>query len=397
MNKPRLLSKDLLIIACAHFFVALNFYLLMVFISTYAMERFQASPSQAGLASSIFVIGGLITRLLTGKWIERIGRARTLITGLASSLVMTLLYFAAHGIGFLWVVRFLHGAAFGIGSTASATIVANIVPKERRGEGLAYFMLSVTLATAIGPFLAVFVSQHSSFNTVFLICTTSASLSLGIALFLSVPELVLTNQQLDGLKGLSPGSFFEPRALPIAIVCGAIYFCYSAVVAFLGAYAKEAHLLDSAGFFFVVYAAVVLLSRPCAGRLFDLRGENTIMYVGILIFVCGMILLGQAHHGYALLLSAAFIGLGTGSIWSVGQAVSVKVALPHRIGLGTSTFLILVDGGMGIGPLVFGLFVPFAGYRAVYIIGGIIALGCTFLYYMLHGKKAAFSRIARVS
>lgn len=152
VNKERLWTKDFLIISFEYFLAALNFYLLMVSISVYAMERFHSSPSQAGLASGIFVIGALVVRLFSGKWIERIGRARTLNTGLILGLVMSVLYFTARGIIFLLVVRFLHGAAFGIVGTAAYTIVSNIVPKERRGEGIAFFMLGFTLATAIGPF-----------------------------------------------------------------------------------------------------------------------------------------------------------------------------------------------------------------------------------------------------
>ena len=55
-------------------------------------------------------------------------------------------------------------------STATGTIVSKIIPNERRGEGTGYFALSVTLAAAIGPFLGMFLSQHTSFNINFYLC-----------------------------------------------------------------------------------------------------------------------------------------------------------------------------------------------------------------------------------
>ncbi len=46
--------------------------------------------------------------------------------GLISSLVMTLIYFGINGVALLLVVRFLHGVAFGIATTALATIGSRI-------------------------------------------------------------------------------------------------------------------------------------------------------------------------------------------------------------------------------------------------------------------------------
>jgi len=127
--------------------------------SAYAMDRFEASAAEAGLASSLFVIGSLASRLVFGRWIEKSGQKKMFCLGLLSSLIITLLYFVADNILLLYGVRFLHGAAFGVVTSAAATIAANVIPPERRGEGLGYFNLSVTLGTAIGPFLGMFIYQ----------------------------------------------------------------------------------------------------------------------------------------------------------------------------------------------------------------------------------------------
>lgn len=387
MKKTRLWTKDFTLLTLDNIFIALNMYLLIVSISPYAMGRFHSTPSQAGLAAGIFMIGILVSRLFTGKWIERVGRARTFRTGMALCLVASLLYFAVRGIGTLVVVRLLHGATLGIGSTGATVIATDIVPKERRGEGLAYYMLGITLATAIGPFLSVFMTRHGNFDAVFVFCSVSAALSFVIALLISVPEISLSEEQLKATKGITVTSFLEPGVIPISIVCAIVYFCYSSVLSFLAVHAKEALLVDAASIFFVVYAAAVLLSRPYAGRLFDSRGENVVMYPAIVTFVLGMFVLARAHHGYTLLLSAALIGLGLAAVQSTSQAISVMVTPPHRIGLATSTFFVLLDIAIGIGPFVFGLFVPSIGFRGVYAGGGALAFGCVFLYYMLHGRR----------
>lgn len=387
MNKPKLWTKEFIIIAFINFLVAINFYLLMVVISGFAMNKFDSSPSEAGFTASIFIIGALFARMFAGKWIVRIGYKKILCMGLIASLVMTFLYFGVNSVISLLTVRFLHGAAFGIITTATGTIVANIIPKGRSGEGIGYYGLSTTLATAIGPFWGIFLSRHGSFSMIFASCAITLVISLLISPFFSLPKMELTEEQLEEMKGFKFNNFFEANVIPIATVSMLIFICYSSIVSFLSVYSQEIHLVDAASFFFIVYAAVILISRPVIGRLFDLKGENSIMYSAILIFIIGIILFSQAHHGFVLLLAGALLGLSIGAIQSSTQAISVKITPHYRMGLAHSTYFMLADIGMGIGPLLAGLVIPFTDYREMYMGMAIVGAGCLLLYYFVHGRK----------
>ncbi len=63
-----------MIVFGVNFLLFLCFYLLVVIMPTYAAEEFHASTGMAGFASSIFVVGALIGRLIGGSIIERVGR-----------------------------------------------------------------------------------------------------------------------------------------------------------------------------------------------------------------------------------------------------------------------------------------------------------------------------------
>jgi MFS family permease len=394
MNRPKLWTKDFLAVSFSNLFTALNFYLLLVIISVYATDTFHSSPSAAGLAASIFVIGGIATRLSLGRWIERIGRKKMLLIGLATTLVVTGLYFIVQSYLVLLIIRFLHGAAFGIATTAAGAIVANVVPGERRGEGMAYFIsLGPTLAAAIGPFLGIFFTQHGSYSTMFLVCLIFATLSLVITSFLSVPEVTLTREQLRETQALKFSTFLETKALPISIVGAVIYFGYSSIISFFAIYTKEIDLAEIARYFFIVYSIAILISRPFAGMWFDRKGANSVMYPAILLFVIGLYILSQTRNGFTLLLSGGLIGLGLGTIQSSCQAIAVIVTPLHRTGLATSTFLMFIDIAVGIGPVIFGLFIPLAGYRGMYEGAAIWVLISLLLYYLLHAKKAVRRKV----
>ncbi|OPY55830.1 MAG: major facilitator superfamily transporter [Pelotomaculum sp. PtaU1.Bin035] len=223
---------------------------------------------------------------------------------------------------------------------------------------------------------------------IFIVCTISAVLTLANVFFLSVPEVKLTNEQLEEMKVFKWSNFFESKTIPICIVCAIIYFCYSSILSFLTPYANEIHLVDAASFFFMIYSVAILISRPFTGRLFDSKGENITMYPAFLIFMIGMALLSQAHHNVTLLLAGAFLGFGVGIVQSCGLAIAVKVTPQQRLGLANSTFYIFLDLGVGIGPVILGVFIPFGGYRGIYIGMVIVAFACAFLYHLLHGGKA---------
>jgi MFS family permease len=273
-----------------------------------------ASTSQAGLVTGIFIVGSLIGRLLIGRFIESIGRKKTLFIGLILFILTLLLYFVNFGITFLLITRLLHGIAGGMVGTATGTIVAQIIPTTRKAEGIGYyFSMSATLATAIGPFIGIYMTQHTDFQMIFIFSLALGIISLLTALFVKVPALEVTVKPAE-VKGFKLSNYIEPKALPIAVITLVVAFCYSSVLSFINFYAIEIDLVSTASFFFLVYSIAVLLSRPITGRLMDLKGANFIMYPGFIALAAGLFLLSSASISITLLLAGVLIGLGFGNM-----------------------------------------------------------------------------------
>lgn len=386
MKDEKLWTKDFIIISTINFLLALVFYLLIVIIGVYAVDEYQASTSEAGLVTGIFIVGALVGRLFIGRSINSIGLKKTLFIGLVFYLLTTSLYYIHFGIGFLIFTRFLHGIALGIASTATGTIVAQIIPKTRKGEGIGYYSMSSTLATAIGPFLGLLMTQYTSTNMIFSLCLVLGIISVTTTFFVNVP-LITNSSKSTAVKGFKLSQFVEPKAVPIAVITLLLALCYSSVLSFINFYAIEINLVETASFFFLVYSIAVLISRPFTGRLMDLKGANYVMYPAFIIFTAGMILLGFSNNSFTLLLSGALIGLGFGNMQSCTQAIAIKLTPPERMGLATSTFFIFLDAGLGFGPYLLGLILPLTTYTNLYIGLGILVFVTTGIYYLLHGKK----------
>lgn len=389
MTQGTLWTKDFIIIALVNLFLSMNFYLTMIVVSQFAIQQFEATPGQAGAAVGMFMIGLLVARFFTGILLGRVGQSAVLYTGVGLSILASALYFAAGSLPLLLAIRFFHGATFGIASTAAATIVANIIPKNRIGEGIGYFGLSMTIASAIGPFLGLMLGRSGNYALIFWAGIAVSGIAVLVSLFMDRSKLRAAPDVGSARKGLSVSSFIEPGVLPISLPVLVLAFCHSSVIGFLGMYAQEINLTTAASFFFIVFSAVLFVSRPPVGRLFDKKGENVIMYAAIAIHALGLLVLSQAQHGAVLLLAAALIALGFGSLLSTGQSVAVKATERSRMGLATSTFFMLSDIGFGLGPFVFGMLIPHTGFRGMYLGASAVVLACTLLYYVLHGRHAA--------
>ena len=167
-------------------------------------------------------------------------------------------------------------------STATGTIVAQIIPATRKGEGIGYYSMSATLATAIGPFIGLYMSQHTSFQVIFTLCLAFGVISLITAFFLYVPAVERSTTSSE-MKGFKLSNFIEYKAVPIAFITLVLGFCYSSVLSYINFYAIEIDLVGTASFFFLVYSIAVLVSRPFTGRLMDIKGRK-LCYVSSLYY-----------------------------------------------------------------------------------------------------------------
>lgn len=388
MNKERLWTKDFIIVSVINFFVILIFYLLMVTIAPYAVHKFHASTSVAGLVSGIFIIGALIGRLVTGSRIGYLGSKKTLLIGVMLFIIATALYFVAMNLSLLLIIRLLHGIALGVASTATGTIIAQIIPSTRRGEGIGYFSLSAVLATAIGPFVGILFTQYGDFKIMFMFNILLAVICLIIAFLVGASDYKSSvKDEQQAVKGFNLSNYLELKAIPISFVALVIGFSYSGVMSFLSFYSEKIDLVKAGGFFFLVYAIMILLSRPFTGQLMDAKGANIVIYPCLVIFAIGMLLFSQAHNSMIFLVAGALMGLGYGNFNSVAQTIAIKVTPPQRLGLATSTYFILYDIGLGAGPYLLGFIVPLTGYRGLFLTMVFVILVSIILYYFLHGRK----------
>lgn len=387
MKQERIFTRDFLLDAIISLCCSLNYFTLLINITGFASFEFGADPAAGGTAAGIYVIGGLLSRVLIGKYVELVGRKKMLICGLALAVVMSASYFFVSSMAMLYVVRFIHGMSYGLSSTCTSDIVAKLVPPSRRGEGLGYFFLGTTIAMAIGPILGMNLGYSQNYDAVFTVGLVMYSVSLILALVLHVPEEQLTEEQKAEARSFNIHNLFQWSAVPLAATVMVFYFSYSGVLSFISEYAADIDMVDAATYFYLAVAAGTLISRFFAGRIYDAKGPNIVMIPAFVCFIVGMIIFSQTSSE-ALFLGAGFIiGFGISIVFSICQSIVVSRSPPRRYGVTTSTFSAMNDLGTGIGPSVLGILITAVGYRDMYLTCAGIAFVSLLMYWFIHGRK----------
>lgn len=409
-----------------NFFIAGNYFMLMVVMTAYALNVYQAPAAVAAFCASAFIVGTLFSRFAAAPLMERFGRMPLLIAGCVAEVALSALYLLNEPVGALIGVRLAHGFAYGVCSTTVATVITSVVPPERKGEGIGYFMLSITLGSAIGPFAGIFLANNLGYPVVFTVASALVALSIPAALLLRpaastrvkgsaaaaeaeveaaadaaagavadapieegredaaanrdevpaerlhaastrIPSTHLEEKVAAKVERSPLSRFVEAGVLPISVVCGLLFFGYSSLLTFLTPYATEIGLARAASVFFVVYALAMFVTRPFTGRAFDRVGPHPVMVPAFVSFALGMVVLAFASNDWMILGAAALLGFGVGTVQSCGLAMAVRVTSDARLSVANATFYMLLDVGVGVGPILLGIVAPLIGYSSLYL------------------------------
>lgn len=383
-DEHKLWNRDFVSVCLSSFFLFMTFYILAVTLPIFASESLSRRQSEVGLAMTVFIFATVIFRPLAGKWMDERNRKTIIVGALVLYALSSLAYLGVHHFYLLLALRFVHGISFGIAATATGAIAVDLVPDKRKGEGIGYFSLFMSLAMVIGPFVGLVVMDQYNDAVLFSICLAFSLLSLLCGILIQVPARAVHKD-----KTMASGwrKLVEPGAIPIAIVGSILAFSYGAITTFISVYAKYIGIGAYASYFFVVFAAMIVLSRPFTGRLYDRSGEHVLVYPGLLLFTVGMIILSQATGPFVFLVSGGIIGLGFGALLPSFQTIAVQSSPKHRRGLATATYFLLFDSGYGLGSYVLGVTAAAYNYHTMYLIAAIVVACAAPLYYGMHHRR----------
>lgn len=153
--------------AVAILFLDMLLYSVIIPLTPYYEETFEASPMMIGLLFSSYSITLLITTTYFGKLTDRIGRKKPIIMGLVGLIVSTIVF--SHPIHFEWLIiaRALQGIAAAATWTAALSLLADLFIKKERAIAMGFAMTSMSAGTLLGAPVGGFLIEMGSYKTPF--------------------------------------------------------------------------------------------------------------------------------------------------------------------------------------------------------------------------------------
>lgn len=350
-------TRNFILASLTSFSAFCSFYFLLAALPLYVIS-IGAGQAEVGLVLGVFALTAVVMRPLVGWASDRWGRRRLIILGAGGMLLASLGYQLTATVPLLVGLRVWHGVAWaGFGTSASA-LIADIVPVRRRGEAVGYYGMFANLAMAIGPAAGIFILQRSNFPVLFLSSAGAALLACLLSFRLDEPARSPT---------VGRGVLIERKALFPSTVLATLALSYGAVVTFVPLYALERGF-ENPGFFFTIYAIVVLAARGVTGRLSDRYGRVALIAPGLLGATVALAILSQATTPLLFVPVALIYGLAFAAAQPALMALTIDRVGAARRGAAMGTFGTFFDGGIGVGSFVWGVAAQSWGYSTMYLI-----------------------------
>lgn len=389
--KERIVTKNFVCAFTALLSLALVMYTLMSTITEY-VASFGTTATVAGLVSGMYVVGGLFSRMYAGKAVEKHGWKKIAIIFAVIHFMASCLYSFAGNVVILLLVRFVHGVGFGATMNTVMLIGMAGLPKSRYAEAAGYLMMSASLGVAIGPFCGGLIYDSFGGSGCFVAASIFSLIVLIAISMLDTKELDPWYKKKDCLEtsqkvSFSLNQFIEVKVVPISLCIFCLCFGYAALMSFYRLYAQYTNLTNEFQYFFLIYAAMLLVSRPVAGKIQDKFGDNAICYPCILFQVIGLVLIAWKPCMLTIVICALCGALGYGTLNSTLNVIVNRQVSDERRSYAVSTYWAFSDFGVGIAPAILGAIATASNYHVLYYVAAGISLIALPIYWIAWGRK----------
>ena len=375
-----------------------RFFTLCGFTFTVFLSAFQLLPTApfriidqggstfaAGLFLGFLTYSSAFSAPLTGALGDRFGKRRMLLVCSLVLAVFTGSYAFIPGYRLLLGLVIAQGVFWSGLLSASSAYMTDFIPESRRAEGIGYWGMSTMLAVAAAPSLGFFVYRHGWG----VLCAVTSVLNLVMAgIAWTLPEE--THATAGFLRApLTLRTLVEWRVFAVSLSLFLVSFGYGGITSFVALFADRSGI-HPRGIYFTTFAAVVLVTRPFAGRLADRVGHRRFVLPCFVLAALGFALLAASTSRAQMIGSAVVFALGFGNLYPGFVAHVVKHVDPGRRGAAFGGILAAFDTGIGTGSIALGAVIERQGFAAAYAVAA--ALAALALPVFLYAERRFLSR-----
>ena len=334
----------------------LDTHLLIPVMALYAAEL-GASVGIIGLIVGLYSLTNTPANILFGRLIDRVGYKIPLLLGLIGDALSMFLYSICRLPFHLALVRVFHGTTGGVVGPATMSVIADY-GGARKGRAMAFYGMSLGIATLVGYGLSGFLASRLGYRAVFLF--GSALLILGAILSLFLPgdrSQVNTGVKTSSGEGWAKVKNLLGRRGLVVAYCSifAQYFTFGGVVTLLPLYVKGLGMeAFHVGMLLATFAIMFIIVQLFSGTVSDKVGRLAPIIIGLSLGVVALVIMPSVAVFPLLAAVMALYGIAYGVLFPSISALVTDHTSPEERGMATGIFHALLTAGVAIGAPIIG-------------------------------------------
>ena len=360
---PPLLTRPLIVAAVVNAVLNLAAFLFVHFPGF--LQELGAGEAQVGRIMAGQAIGAILAWPIAGRAIDALGARVVTLAGVVLFADVVAVYLSIDALGpIIYLARVLDGVAVSLWYTGLLVYAANLVPVQRRTEGLAIFGVAGLLSIGLGAQSGDFILAHATYREVLLV-------ALGFAVFGAILCVSLRDvpsvEKHDAVppRGLA-ATALQPDLVPVWFAALIFFIAFAALFSFTKTFVVTTGT-GSVGSFFVAYAAMAAVLRIFLGWLPDRVGARRTLGVALSCYAAGLVVLSLADTAPRVVAAGFLCGAGHGYTFPVLVSLVVARARPQERGVAMAFFMMLDWSGLVLAGPAVGYAIERTGYGVAFM------------------------------
>jgi MFS family permease len=346
------------------------------------------SAVMSGYMALSFMAFAVVLRLIAGAAADRLSRRLALTAGCALFALSSLMFGLASLPGLLILFRGLQGGGFSVPNSVASTICADLAPEGKLNQRMNLMWGMNAIAAAVSGYAVQAFAGAGNRRGVF----------YAVSAFLFVAAVVAATLRYERFgkaakrpaAGISAKGLFhsviEKESLPAFFVLLLIGLAHAAPAIFIFYYAQTRGFSEITGPYNLAVAAAMAAGNftgpwlvKKSGHLLPLAAATALFGVSQLALIAGRLA--------SFYFCAVSYGLLIGVTFPILNALGIGGLAFHRRGAGSSTVLLALDFGVGLGSFLFGAMIDTWGFGAVFVTTFGFSVAAAALAFILFGKQ----------
>lgn len=329
--KPAVSERStVLLVAAVQFVNILDFMMVMPMGPDFA-RALHIPTSELGLIGGSYTAAASVSGLAGSLFLDRYDRRKALAVAMFGLMVGTVMGGLATGLATLMAARVIAGAFGGPATSLALSIIADVIPPERRGKAMGTVMTSFSIASVLGVPAGLELARHGGWRTPFFAVGAMGLVLAALAVFLLPPLRGHLDRKTD-TEAVSFGDLFRrPVVLYSYVMTATAMMGAFILIPNISAYIQQnlGYPREHIGRLYLIGGCVSFAVLQFVGRLVDRYGSVRVALPGTITLAL-VVYAGFVAVPPWLPVLAVFIGfMGTSGFRNVAyNTLTSKVPRP---------------------------------------------------------------------